>query len=264
MARNSLKNVAKLIDTANKVLPVEESFISDLKRSIEMTDKRFRRLPSKTLKPSGMNCKRASYYQVMGLEPDDGDSSFNMIGICNAGSDIHVRIQTAVMQMKVNGMNCEWVDVPDFVRSRGLDYLHIRESTDTETKLYDSRYNISFMCDGIIKYNGKYYILELKTETSSKWYTRTGVDSKHYHQAYSYSNSLQLNDVLFVYIDRDMLNMKAYLFNVTDEMRQEIVDYATDVASYVERQIAPPKRDDASPQKCRYCMYQTRCKGDRQ
>lgn len=262
MARSSLKNVARLIDISNKNIPAEESFLADLKRSIEITANSDNGLPSKTLKPSGMNCMRGSYYQVMGIKPDDGESTFNMIGICNAGTDIHVRVQTAVIQMKKNGMDCEWVDVEEFVKSRGLDYLEIRSKTGTETKLYDTRYNISFMCDGIVRYKGKYYILEFKTETSNKWYTRTGVDPKHYHQAMSYSNSLQLNDVLFVYIDRDMLNMKAYMFSVTDKMRQEIVDYATDVAGYVERQVVPPKRADASSQKCRYCGYQMQCKKD--
>jgi CRISPR/Cas system-associated exonuclease Cas4 (RecB family) len=166
------------------------------------------------------------------------------------------------MGMKQNGIDCDWINVAEFVQSRGLDYLTIREQVGAETKLYDTRYNISFMCDGIVKYKGKYYILEFKTETSSKWYTRNGVDPKHYHQAMSYSNSLQLDNVIFVYIDRDMLNMKAFLFEVTDEMRQEIVDYAVDVAGYVERKIVPPKRADASSQKCRYCGYQSQCRKD--
>lgn len=260
MARNALKNVARLIDVASKEVPVADSFLADLKRSIEITDENGWRIPSQTLKPSGMNCMRASYYQVMGIEPDKANSSFNMVGICNAGSDIHVRIQTAVTQMKENGMDCEWVDVEEFVTSRGLDYLTIRDKTGTETKLYDTRYNISFMCDGIIKYKNKYYILELKTETSNKWYTRNAVDPKHYHQAMSYSNSLQLNDVLFVYIDRDMLNMKAFIFNVTDDMRKEIVDYAVSVAGYVERQIAPPKPDKVN---CKYCIYTSQCRKDK-
>lgn len=263
MARSSLKNVTRLINEANKKVPTEESFLNDLKRSIEISDKKGWKLPSQTLKPSDMNCKRSSYYAVMGVEPDDSEPSFTMVGICNSGTDIHARIQDAVMQMKENGMDCEWIDVAEFVVEKKLDYLTIKEKKGNETKLYDNRYNISFMCDGIVKYKGRHYILEFKTETSNKWYTRTGVDPKHCHQAYSYSNSLQLDDVIFVYIERDMLNMRAFMLRVTDEMRQEIVDYATDVAGYVERKITPPKREDACPQKCRYCSYQMRCKADK-
>lgn len=260
MSRSSLKNVARLIDTVSKEHPAEEMFLADLKRSIEIESNKDSRLPSQTLKPSSMNCIRGSYYQVIGIQPDSSEASFNMIGITNSGTDIHLRIQNYVIGMKENGMDCEWIDVAEYVQSRKLDYLEIRDNTGTETKLYDRRYNISFMCDGIIKYKNKYYILELKTETSNKWYSRSGVDKKHYHQAMSYSNSLQLDNVLFVYIDRDMLNMKAYMFNVTDEMRQEIVDYAESVAEYVKMQVVPPKPADVN---CRYCIYLTQCRKDK-
>ena len=78
MSRKSLKNVMRLIDTAKETLPVEQSFINDLKRSIELEADKYQRLPSKTYKPSGMNCIRASYYQIMGIQPDEGTSNYTM------------------------------------------------------------------------------------------------------------------------------------------------------------------------------------------
>lgn len=264
MSRSSLKNVSRLIDIANKDVPVNESFIADLQRSVEITNDKNSGLPSKTFKPSSLTCKRGSYYQIIGAPIDEEKSSFNMIGICNSGTDIHVRTQTAVMEMKENGIDCEWIDVEEYIKSRGLDYLIVREKTGTETKLYDTRYGtyISFMCDGIIKYKGKYYILEIKTETSGKWYMRKDVDPKHHNQAISYSNSFQIDDVLFVYIERDTLGAKSFIFHVTDDMRKEIVDFLTDTQGYVERKIAPPKKENASNTTCRYCPYKTQCKKD--
>lgn len=262
MARNSLKSVSRLIDIANTDIPIAEQFRTDLCRSMEITSEKSSGLPSKTFKPSSMTCKRGCYYQIMGVQPDESKSTYTMIGICDSGSDIHVRTQTAVMQMKDNGMDCEWVDVENFVKSRGLDYLEIRSKTNTETKLYDTRYNISFMCDGIIRYKGKYYILEIKTETSGKWYSRDGVNPKHYNQAISYSNSLQLDDVLFLYIDRDMTNKKAYMYHVTDEMRASLVDFIEDTNKYVAMQVVPPKPEDAGRSKCNYCAYISQCKKD--
>ena len=38
MARNSLKSVMRLIDVAKDELPIEKSFLTDLERSIEMTE----------------------------------------------------------------------------------------------------------------------------------------------------------------------------------------------------------------------------------
>lgn len=262
MARQSLKNVIRLIDAAKEQVPVEQEFLADLKRSIELNDEKGRRLPSQTYKPSGMNCIRASYYQVMGVEPDESSSSYTMVGICNSGTDIHVRVQTAVAEMKENGIDCEYLDVAEFVKSRELDNLEIKSKSGMETKLYHKRLNMSFMCDGIIRYKGKYYILELKTESSYKFMNRHDVDPSHYNQGTAYSLAFGLDNVLFVYISRDILDMKAFMFNVTNEMRSHLVDYIDECDSYVRRQIAPPKPENVLKKTCTYCGYRSQCKKD--
>ena len=262
MARNSLKSVMRLIEATKETLPPEQDFLNDLKRSIELTADKGSRLPSKTYKPSGMNCIRASYYQIMGIEPDPSSSSYTLVGICNSGTDIHVRVQTAVEQMKENGIDCEYVDVSEFVTSRNLDYLDIVSKNGMETKLYHKTLNMSFMCDGIIRYKGRYYILELKTENSYKFMNRRGVDPSHYNQGTAYSVAFGLNDVLFVYISRDILDMKAFMFHVTDEMKQNLIGYIEECDSYVKRMIAPPKPSNVTKKSCSYCGYKTRCGKD--
>lgn len=264
MGRESLKNVSRLISIANTGQSISESFLEDFKRSVILTEEKNSGLPSKTFKPSSLNCARGCYYQIMGVQPEGGSASFNLIGICNSGSDIHVRVQTAVMQMIDNGIDCEWIDVEQYIKENNLDYLIVREKKGTETKLYDTRYGtyISFMCDGIIKYKGKYYILEIKTESDSKWYGRTDVDPKHHKQAISYSNSFKIDTVLFLYVERNLLNIKAFQFNVTDDMRNELVHFFKNVQGYVERQIVPPKSKDLPTSACRYCSYSVQCRKD--
>lgn len=263
MARNSLKNVCRLIETAKATLPPEQDFLNDLKRSIELDADSGYSLPSKTYKPSGMNCIRASYYQVSGIEPDKASSNYTLVGICNSGTDIHVRIQTAVERMKENGMDCEYIDVQQFVNSRGLtDKLQIVSKNGMETKLYHKKYNMSFMCDGIIKYKGHYYILELKTENSYKFMNRKDVDPSHYNQATAYSLAFGIDKVLFVYINRDVLDMKAFMFNVTNEMKTHLVGYIDECDSYVRRLIAPPKPENIVKKTCTYCSYKTQCRKD--
>lgn len=264
MARNSLRNVIRLIDSVKEALPPEQDFLADLKRSIELTDEKNKRTPSQTYKPSGMNCIRASYYQVSGIEQDkESSSSYTLIGICNSGTDIHVRVQTAIEQMKDNGIDCEYIDVTDFVKQRGLDYLEIKSKNGMETKLYHRNLNMSFMCDGIIKYKGRYYILELKTENSYKFMNRKDVDPSHYNQGIAYSFAFGIDQVLFVYISRDVLDMKAFMFNVTDEMRGGLVNYIRECDEYVDRKIVPPKPEDVAKKTCTYCNYKIRCKVDK-
>lgn len=262
MARNSLKNVCRLIETAKMSLPPEQDFLNDLKRSIELTEDKNTRPPSKTYKPSGMNCIRASYYQLIGVQPDPSSLSYSFVGICNSGTDIHVRIQTAVSLMCLNGMDCYYVDVAEYVKNRGLDYLEIISQNGMETKLYHKKLNMSFMCDGIIKYKNHYYILELKTESSYKFMNRKDTDPSHYQQGTAYSVAFNIPEVLFVYINRDVLDMKAFMFVPTEEMKQNLIGYIEECDGYVKRLIAPPKPEDVSKKTCSYCMYKTQCRKD--
>lgn len=267
MARKSLKSVMRLIETAKEEVPAEKAFLKDLERSIELTSVKGNRLPSKTYKPSGMNCMRASYYQIMGKEPETDDTTYTSVGICNSGSDIHERIQQAVLDMKDNGIDCEYVNVAEFVRSRELDYLDIVKEPDFEkgeyeTKLYHKDLNISFLCDGIIKYNNHYYILELKTESTNKFWQRSDTDPNHYKQATAYSLALQLDEVLFVYICRDNLDMKSYMFKPTSDMKNDLVGYIDECNSYLSRQVAPPKPEPLNKKACMYCGYKQYCKED--
>ena len=261
MARTSMKNLCNLIKQAEQKLPVEQSFLVDLKRSIELDDIKNSRPPSCSYTPSGMKCMRQSYYQITGAQEDTPTSSYTGVGICNSGSDIHERIQTAVSQMKDNGFDCEYVDVAKFVKSRKLDYLDIVEKKGMETKLYHKDLNIRFLCDGIIKYQNRYYILELKTETSNKWFTRQGVDKYHYNQAVAYSAALGLDNVIFVYISRDTLDMKSYMFEVTEDMRYKMYDYIATCDAYIEKKKCPPK-PDTDKKTCEYCHYKEQCRKD--
>lgn len=263
MARNkAFKNILNLIDAETNNLSPQESFLSDLKRSIELDDAKGHRLPSKTYKPSMMNCIRASYYQLTGVTPDEGTANYTIIGIANSGTDIHQRIQSAVSNMKNNNMDCEYIDVGEHVHHRELTDLEIVRKQGFETKLYHKKLNISFLCDGIIKYRGKYYILELKTESSFKFVNRKDVDSKHYNQAITYSLALGIDDVLFVYISRDLLDMKAFMFHVTDEMRESILSYIEKCNSYVDNGTVPSKPEHLTNRDCQYCGYKTQCRKD--
>lgn len=262
MARDSLKNICRLIDAANTKVSPEQAFLADLKRSIEKSADKEARKPSQTYKPSSMNCIRNMYYQVIGAEQDPSQSAYCSVGICNSGTDIHIRIQKAVEDMKNNGIDCEYIDVTDYVKSRNLDYLEIVEKSGMETKLYYKDLNMSFLSDGIIRYKNHYYILEIKTESSFKWNTRDNVDPTHYKQGTAYSIAFKLPEVLFLYVNRDVLDMKAYMFVPTDEMKQDLVGMITECDGYVSRMICPPKPENVPKKTCSYCGYKTLCGKD--
>lgn len=267
MARNSLKNVMQMINETKQDLSPEKEFLSELKRSIEITEDKNKRKGSQAYKPSSMNCLRQMYYIVTGKEPDKEMSNYCNIGICNAGTDIHQRIQQAVLDMKKNGIDCEYINVADYVESRGLDYLEVVKKPnfkkkDYETKLYHKTLNMSFLCDGVIRYKGIYYILELKTEGSSKFWSREGVDPSHYNQGTAYSVALQIDHVLFVYISRDVFEMKSFMFTPTDDMKQGLVGKIEECDNYVKKMKVPPKPTDVARKTCDYCSYKSECRKD--
>lgn len=262
MARQSFKNICRLLDSVKEDVAPEQAFLGDLKRSIEMTNDKAEREPSKTYKPSSMTCIRNMYYQVTGYKRDPQSSTYTLVGICNSGTDIHERTQKYVADMKNNGIDCEYINVADYVTQRNLDYLEVVSQQGMETKLYHKTLNMSFLCDGIIRYKGHYYILEIKTENSYKWQGRKGVDPKHYAQGTAYSTVFKIDGVIFLYISRDILDMKTFMFTPTEEMKQELVNKILECDSYVEQNKVPPKPEDVPKSSCEYCSYRLSCRNE--
>lgn len=262
MARNSLKRISRLIDLAENTLTTEEAFLGDLKRSIELEDEANRHTPSPYYKPSSMNCIRNMYYQRIQAKEDKQDTDYANVGICNSGTDTHVRIQTYVSHMKDYGFDCEYVNVANYVKGHKLKDIQIISQQGMETKLLNTRYGISFLCDGIIKYLGEYYILELKTESSFKWLPRTGVAPEHYNQVTCYSLSLNIPKAIFVYINRDTLNMKSFMIEPTDEMKANIVGLIENCETCVKKLKVPEKPVDVPKKTCTYCRYKSQCRKD--
>lgn len=259
MSRNSLKNICRLINEVSADIPVEQQFLSDLKRSIELTETKNKRLPSKTYKPSSMNCIRNMYYQRIGKEQDKGNVGYCLVGICNSGTDIHERTQKAVSAMINNDIDCEYINVAEFVKSRQLNYLDIVSQQGMETKLFHKELQMSFLCDGIIRYKGHYYILELKTENSHKFFSRQEVDKNHYNQGTAYSIAFNLPEVIFVYISRDNLDMKSFMFKPTDEMKQNLIGRVDLCEQYVSKGQLPSIEDNIPKKACQYCAYKQSC-----
>ena len=259
MARSGLARLMKTIDLELNNTEPEKSFLQDLKRSIELTNKKDFVKGSNFYKPSSMGCMRQMYYIRTDAEMDEHEDGYQIIGICNNGTDTHVRVQTYISRMKENGMDCEYIDVADFVNSRELNDVEVVSKSGMETKLFHRQLKLSFLCDGIIKYKGVYYILELKTEGSSKFFNRQGVNPDHYNQATCYSIALGLDNVIFVYISRDTYDMKSFMFNVTDDMKQSITGLILNCENYVQEKKTPPKPVVPDKKSCMYCHYKTRC-----
>lgn len=253
-------NIHRLIEAAQEKAPVAQSFLTDLKIAIEKYDQLNSRKPSKSYKPSSMSCIRIMYFQIIGEEKDPGRSSYQLIGMGNSGSSRHDQLQEVISNMTLFNMDCEYINVADFVKERKLDYLEIVKQQGHETKLYNKDLNISFLCDGIIKYKGKYYVLEIKTESTYKFGPRVDVAFEHHIQGTAYSMNLGLDSVIFLYENRDCCDLKTYEFVVSEQMKLDVIAKIELCDTYVSKLIPPPFPIDISKKTCSYCNYRHACK----
>lgn len=236
-------------------------FIDDLYLTIKKIETKNSHPSSKSFKPSSMKCPRNMQYQIMGVEPETQLINPSMVRIGESGTDAHLRIQHWISKMQEEGIDCEYVKVSDYVKSRNLTDLEIvKEPTEQEmeTKLFNKKYNISFMCDGIIRYLGKYYIFEFKTESTYKHQSRINYNEEHTAQICAYYLSLKIPDVLMLYENRDICSHKAYIVSVNDEMVWDnVLSKIEEVNSCIQLgTLASAHRD----KNCQYCNYSGRCK----
>ena len=130
-----------------------------------------------------------------------------------------------------------------------------------ETKLEHKYLHIRFLCDGIIKYKNEYYILEIKTETSVKWQSRREINEEHIEQGVAYSTLLHIDNVLFLYENRDFCDWKSFILNVSDTMKMEyILNPINSCERYIKSNKVPPIPAVAGTKYCRYCLYKNACK----
>ena len=253
-----LRGIAKLIKASRSTSP-ETVFLNELIRTIEVSDEQ--RIPSQTYKPSSIGgCSRNMYYQVTGAELDGSSSGYNLIGICESGTDRHDALQNYVAKMKEKGFDWEWVDVEEYVKQFNPPGTKVVNKSGMETKCFNQIYNMSFLCDGVIKHKGEYYILEIKTESGYKFNNHDEPYPEHICQATCYSMCFGIDKVIFLYENRDNCSKKAFLVEVTSEMKVKIADKIFTCDDYVASKTPPPKSKNAKD--CQYCNYKKLCRKD--
>jgi CRISPR/Cas system-associated exonuclease Cas4 (RecB family) len=260
----SPKSLAKLVAEKSKKKTPAEDFLYMLEEATIRIASEERKAPSQFYKPSSLGgCLRNVFYQVTGApsEKSESDESASSVGITQSGSDRHERIQKAVAEMKRLGYPVEWIDLEEYLASRPQSGTEIVEKKGMETKLFNKILKLSFLCDGIIRIRGVYYVLEVKTEIAMKWNGRTEPEDNHKTQGACYSATLGIDRVIFLYENRDMCKKKAILYVVSDEEKFErVIEPIEKVETHKKEGTLPEMTD--KKKFCRYCAYQARCKRD--
>lgn len=245
----------RLFNTPNE--EVAKKFLYWLESSITIDSKPNKNIKSTYYKPSALNCLRMMYFYRTSTKMDEVNRPASSIGVLESGQDRHLRIQSAITNLNKNGFNCEWVDVETFINEHNLNHLEVVNKKEFETTVHNKELDLLFLCDGLVRIENNYYIIEIKTENSSSFFNRLSVAEEHKHQATCYSLSFRLSNVIFIYENRDLCLKKCFLFTVTQALKNEVIGMIERCNDYVKQNKLPTKIESKA---CNYCDYKKTCK----
>lgn len=199
----------------------------------------------KTFAPSGFRCKRKMWFRLRGTEPDQIKKPDPVLNFtAEVGTAIHRIVQSNLKEC----LQDDYVEVDKFLEQFPTPYTYkIKKSPDSlEYFIEIENPPVRFACDGIIKLNGEYYLLEIKSSEFSSFDSLTGPKDEHIEQVKCYASLLGLSKVLFFYEDRQYGGIKVYEYKVNEVDKQIVLKTMSDVQSAVERMLPPeplPKGD---------------------
>ena len=236
----------------------EDSFLKEYEEAVKRKELRERQVaPSDYIRPSSMyGCERMLFFQrVHGGSQNGEQSEVPLIEICQSGTDRHLDIQHIVEEME--GVEC--LDLEEMVKeaqAKGIKTEFVGWNEDhTEGRCKNDELSIYFQPDGVLRYKGKDIIFEIKTESTYQFNNRYEPKEDHKWQATCYGMGLGIDYVLFFYEDRNFCRKKAYLWKITEEMKEAVLNKIRTVNESIKTGIPPVKNDS----KCTYCKYKNEC-----
>lgn len=212
---------------------------------------------SQTFAPSSVRCKRVSWFRLRGVQPDlDKNPDLALNFTADIGTACHRIIQENLIgQYKEN-----WISVEDYLRELKPDYEYTVEQNGFESQVEILHPHVKFACDGILKINGKYYLLEIKSASYASFDQLTGPKDEHIDQIKCYATLLNIHDVLVLYIDRQYGSLKCFEVKVPDHEMSEVRAMFEDVERLAKAMIAPP-RLPVGDSWCTpsHCLYYKKC-----
>ena len=215
------------------------------------------RLPSKTFAPSSVRCQRKSWFRLRGVSPDIlKQPDLTLEFSAEIGTACHRIIQNNLK----SALGEDWIAVKDFLAANPIPFVYtLTESDDgLETKVEIEDPPVRFACDGIIRWKGKLYLLEIKTSEYSSFNDLTDAKPIHLDQIKCYATLLGISDVLVLYQDRQYGNLKCYELYISDADKSKIMADFKHVQYMASANLAPD-RLDRSDYMCVNCEYRKKC-----
>lgn len=212
----------------------------------------------RTFAPSSMRCPRISWFRLRGVQPDEIPKPDRVLQFtADIGSACHEIIQSNLS--KALGPN--WIKVEDYLKLINFPYKYTLTENGFETQIEIDSPPIRFACDGIIFWEGKYYLLEIKTSEYASFDELTDPKEQHKDQIKVYCTIFGLAGALVLYQDRQYGGLKCYEFQVTEADRKAVLDGMNHVMEMAECNLAPERLPKGDPWcTAGHCPYYRKCK----
>lgn len=235
-------NSFNLIDTINKAI--------DIRCVLRATQ------PHKQVfAPSSAYCDRKIWFRFRGVNPDTPTSTdyYNEF-VKMIGDACHIYIQSLLKET----LGEDWIDVGEYLKGINTPYEYTTEVDGYETHVAINDPPICFSVDGIIKYRGKLYLIEIKSLEHNSFSEIFEPRERDVSQTATYQLLLGIEDVMYIYIDRLYGNVKCFEYRNSIKPFDDIVNHCREIKQMADAMIAPPKC--YLPSVCSMCEYKQRCK----
>ena len=236
---------------------------SFLDRYEEFVDEKIRldneRPSHKTFAPSSFRCDRRSWFRLRGVNPDKVKTVDRTL---NFTAEIGTACHRIIQQNLVELLKDDWIPVDRYLSENPIPWKYeltpAEDSLETHVEIFDIP--IRFSVDGIIRIDGKYYLLEIKTSEFSSWNDLTDPKSEHKDQILCYCALLGLSGAIVLYQDRQYGGFKCYEMKISEYDRDNVINRFYHVLDCVEKNIAPEGLP-AGDKWCSsaYCPYVSKC-----
>lgn len=211
-----------------------------------------------TFAPSSFRCSRKSWFRLRGVDPDQPKSIDKVLNFsAEMGTACHRIIQTNLKE----ALGEDWIDVGEYLRELNPSYKYTlsksEDSLETQIEILDPP--VRFACDGVIRWKGKLYLLEIKTSEYSSFTDLTDPKDEHIDQIRCYATLLNLPNVLVLYQDRQYGEFKCYEKQISLSDMDAVMREFQYVQDMVEANL-PPKRLPTGDVWCSRCEYSKKCK----
>lgn len=213
---------------------------------------------NKTIAPSAAYCMKQNWFRLRGVQPDVAKNPDRTLDFtAQVGTSCHESIQSLLQ----NVLGEDWLDIGEYLKSINPRYEYTVELHGYESRIAIENPPIRFACDGIIRWKGKIYLLEIKTSDFSSWEKLTGPKSIHIDQVNSYATLFGIHDVLMMYQDRQYGGLKCFEVHISDldiKATWDTFEYIVDMAD----KNLPPKGLPPGDSRCSpsMCPYHKKCK----